>query len=316
MTNCLELVRPFATLAAEEGYENFQVFGGIGSHALTLASTEIHPDERLVTVSEEVMLAQRRVDGNLRDFDCLILDTDQSVVDGLEALAKKTIGKELELSFFGLRSLDQLTKQAKRPASSAAKVWVSDRYVTMADGEVALAQKALYPFAVDMDPALLETWHLQINGDRPLPIPHPGVTILNYLTRSISGLRPKDATKVEKLSCNIIGKAPEVLDWVVDGPGQSQIEFARILHSLGNSSAPERRLRLAGHIDIATYSAQELRDHEAFMPGADDPNANSILRAAQIKSKVVGFFEKHDQVVTMWQKYVEPRIDIITKNKG
>ncbi len=317
MKNCLDIVRPFAAALDERTITNVQMFGGIGSAALMHPEVEILPDEGLVVMHDELILPQYRdaAGRNLRDLDCLVLATDEAAVAAAEQAAADTVGTDLELSFFGLRPMSQLNDQRHNQAASLALVHVSDRYVAESEGKITHARKALFPFVVDMDVSTLDTWRLMIAGGNPMPIPHPGVTLLNYLSRSESGLRPKDEPKLNAMTSNIAAKAPGVIDWVMDGPGASQLELARILHTLREPEYGAKPLNVGGVIRIAPYGFwPDLIDHEAYMRGRPGL-AEAVLKAARLKSRGVHMAESSEGLVDFWQRKVEPRISTILKNE-
>lgn len=317
MANCIEIIKPFAQELAQTNIKG-QTVGGIGSHVLGLAGVEINPDEKYIAYDGPVELPQYRSDGTKRDLDFLVLDTDEEKVNTAESLARSTLGDALELSFFGLRTMAQMERQA-RSVASLAKVFVSDRYAEMnPDGSISRCVKALYPFASDMDLASLETWTLKLREDYVLPIPHPGMTIINYATRSIGGLRPKDRAKVNALTENVLDTAPWIHDWIMDGPGKSQIELARILQTIRKPSSRQRPLFVGNedaYIRIDPYSKEDIVKHEALIVENNNYRKRQAIVAASIaKSRVVHAGENQQRLVSFWLEHVEPRISAIVKN--
>jgi len=304
-------VRPF--MEATSHLNNIQIMGGIGSAALTHQETMIVPDEKRVIAPADLSLPQYRPDGNLRDFDALVLSTSQARVDEVKEIAKETIGDELELSFFELKPLARLQTQRMEPFRSLGQ-FVSDRYVIETDEEgIIMARRSLFPFEVAVDFETLDTWSLSI-GDkdpRPTPIPHPGTTILNYLTRSVSGLRPKDEAKVNEIAKNVVNKAPETKDWLMDGPGRSQMEFARIFHKLGRGGT----LVVGEQVEITPVKGS-LLDHPAFMiTDAPSPTQRIALGVTYAKARILHAFESNERVVTLWQRMGEKHVDKIVHNE-
>jgi len=143
MKNCVDIVRPFSEAISER--DDVQVIGGIGSAALTDKATVIVPDEKRLIASPDIFLSQYRDDGNLRDFDSLVLTTDGSHLREIEADGAKTIGTQLELSFFDLKPAARLDNHRQHPFKSLGQ-FVADRYVTQTEtGEISSAQKSLFP---------------------------------------------------------------------------------------------------------------------------------------------------------------------------
>ena len=117
--NCVDIIRPFA--AEINGSHNLQVVGGVGAFVLGTSGVEIFADERIIAASGDTdfsQIGQYRPDGNLRDFDVLVMSTDPGQIQQVEGMAQDTIGNALELSVFGLHTQQQL-EQMKQFAESA-----------------------------------------------------------------------------------------------------------------------------------------------------------------------------------------------------
>jgi hypothetical protein len=319
---CLDIVRPFAETLDDCYLTSVQLFGGIGSAALEHSGLNIGFEAREITVPAGALddLKCQRPDGTLRDLDFLVLSSDEDEVTDVENLAKTCIADgDLELSFFGLRPINQLQDQLAHPLGSLATVHLSDRYVQEEVGHIVEVKKALFPFVVDMPVDALQTWRLDIGGEQvTIPIPHPGATILNYLTRSVSGLRPKDARKVDKLVSNIARVEPEVIDWVTNGNGASQFEFARLLHTLRSFRGNPQPLIVGDALEVKPYDLSKLSQHKAFgdFVRAGRPGLMKLLiEAEHIKSRGLHFAEKQERIVTTWQGHVESHVQGLVKNK-
>lgn len=307
--NCIDIVRPFFEVTDE--LRNLQMIGGIGSYVLQNPLVEILPDEKIIYAPPSMDMSgigQFRADGNKRDFDLLVKTTDAASIKNIKDAAKDTIGDELLLSVFGLRTISELQRQRDNPYFSLAKEWVGDRYAEESGGEITRSFKALFPFAVDMDLESLENWNLVIGRTDVFPVPHPGTVILNYRTRSISGLRPKDASKVGALSRNIFNAAPEIAEWINDGPGSSQLDLARILHSLRN---PKRAAHEGRLVEIRPYDNASLATHPAMLMEKGQASAVNI---SKIKAKALHAFERQDWIVTYFQRYLEKYFSFIVGN--
>lgn len=317
MENCVDIVRPFVRALDDEHFTNVQIFGGIGSAALGHPGAELLPEEKLVVVPGDLFLPRHRNDGNLRDLDCLVKSSRPEVKDNVEIIARETIDKDkLILSIFGLRPMSQLLRQIEHPSSSMAKVQVSDRYVEEDQNSVVAAKKALFPFAVDLPVEALETWRLQIGDDQlTFPIPNPAATALNYLTRSVSGLRPKDAQKVDALTRNIADKAPALIDWMTDGPGASQLDLARILLTLRQGRTDGKELRVGGLLTIKPYKLRELGRHQAFMFAGQTHLLRGFVEIKHGISHGLHTVEANQRIVSLFQKYIEPNIQSLVKNE-
>ncbi len=318
--SCIEIVEPFARALWEEGVTNVQFMGGIGSVALTLPETEIFVNHNTVATPEtdelHEKIGQFRPNGTLRDLDGLVLSDDPEVVARVQTLAEEVIGDELELSFFGLHNMARLQRQVEHPFQSVAKVWVGDRYVTIERGQIIEAKKAIYPFAVDLPEEVLEPWWLQIGNREPMPIPSPAAAPLNYTTRSLSGLRPKDAEKVQQLVENLEQKAPELIDWMIEGPGKSQVELATVLHSIREPRDNPRSFTIGQKFERATMTDKEILQSDVFLGEQNEAVRRAILAMSRAKGRTVYQYESNPKLVKFWQEKVEPRIGAILKNKA
>lgn len=319
--NCIDIIRPFVE-RLEENPElpPVQLMGGIGSAALKHKDTVILPSEQRIVTSrsftqENPDLSRYRQNNTLRDVDALVLSDDEAKVQAVERLAEEAIGDQLDISIFRLISSEQLDRQRTAPFGfQALKTFVSDRYVYK-DGRM---DKALFPFAVPIDPAVMDSWNLEVDGQE-FPVVNPATSVLNYLTRSISGLRPKDHEKVQKIAGLVFRKAPELADWAVDGPGKSHIEFASILQTLRHGAASVRSkpaLRVGEVLEIPTQSIRDLYNHEAFLlRDADSRVQRKAISIALLKSRGLGWGESKEGLVRVFQKFVEGRLGTIIKNK-
>ena len=166
-----------------------------------------------------------------------------------------------------------------------------------------------------MPPEALETWWLQIgNRAARFPVPPPGATILNYLTRSSSGLRPKDAKKVHNMAANLQDKAPDIIEWIVDGPGASQLELARVLHTLREGRHTNRPIHVGNVFDVEQLKLGSLATHPSFMLDVNLSTRQGLVEAEHAKSAAMFALEKRPRVVTAWHQHVEPYIGRIVKN--
>lgn len=314
-TNCIDIIRPFRDeLEAAGLLEDVQFVGGIGSAALANEATVILPDEQALVAPEGLYLPRVRADGNVRDMDVLVLSSDEQRIKLIEDIAAVAIDGQLEVSIFGFRNTDHTDEQQRKPKGlKAKKTFVSDRYH---DGNGNL-DRTLFPFSVSIDPEAMATYWVEV-GDFRIPTANPPATMLNYSTRSISGLRAKDAEKVQKMAGNIFGKVPDFADWIETGPGASQLELARILHSLQGPADFKRAqtISLGGAVDIRPMPIRSLFNHDAFMLQDHDRTVQeNALALARVKSMTLRKAESYEEVVRLYQKWAERLFDGITKNR-
>lgn len=321
MRNCVEIVGPFLDSLEQPGTPPVQMLGGIGSAALLDETTVIDLDAEAATAPDDLFLPQFRDSGTLRDVDVLVLSTSAHDTETIEARAQALIGDDLEISVFGLHDDERVHAQQARPFGwLALKTFLSDRYMEHGNEDDQTAEqelsgvKALFPFAAPLDSSIMATWQLAVQN-RSMPIPHPGTTVLNYLTRSISGLRPKDASKVNTMATALFAKAPELADWIVDGPGHDQFELARVLHSLREPRDNPRSLTIGGKIELTPLDLDGLIEHPAFLlRDASLTTQQRALKLARIKARALHALESNQTIVNVFQRVAEQRLGAITKN--
>ncbi len=98
------------------------------------------------------------------------------------------------------------------------------------------------------------------------------------------------------------------MDWIVDGDGASQFEFARVLHTLREPREGARSLYVGGILPVEPYALESLTTHDAFMYSGESDWHAKLLAVEHAASSVLFMAEKRPRTVTAWQKHVEPRI--------
>ncbi len=320
-STCGEIVGRFVqALGGRPDLPPIQIIGGNGSAALLDENTVIDLDSGTMSASAACDLPRVRADGSVRDVDTLVLSTSRSKTLAVQRLGERTVRGELKVSAFGLKTMDDLERQRRRPIRSTAKLFLADRYVSTAyDGHRALIGlegfKALFPFQVPFELDALETFELAIGRQTPIPTSHPGATILNYLTRSVSGLRAKDRVKVETMAENVLSRYPEVKAWIHDGPGRPMLDLARILHTLSEPRRGARTLHLGTQLAIEPFPLVGLSELPAFMlPRAGHAVRRAAVEVSHLKSLLLARFESNNTVVAFWRRHIEDRIDRILHN--
>lgn len=318
--NCIDIIRPYIQEVTAEGMPPVQLLGGVGSVVLNDFGTVIKADERRIIAPRNLELSNYRDDGNLRDVETLVLSTREKDTVAVEKCGVQAMGDALIVEVFPFRDSARTAELQEAPfGTKALATFLSDRY--MPAGELwtpgqSQVDRVLFPFAAPVSDEALDTWTLEIDGDYEMPVPSPGAVIVNYLTRSISGLRGKDEAKVQRMAQAIFEKSPEMVDWIVDGPGSSQFELARIFHTLREPKSDPRTLTVGELLDVEALDYPELTDHQAFLlRDAEERTQRRALALAAAKSRGLHFAESLSFVVTPFQKYVEPRIGFILHNK-
>lgn len=327
--NCIDIAVSFRDeLARHPDLPDVHIMGGIGSAALQHPDTVILLDERRIIapadfltdtesaagIAAQEALATIRPEGTKRDLDLMVKSADPEHEAQVKSIAIATVQDLLEVSSFGYHDAAELEEQRRNPLGFfALRTFVSDRFLHE-DGSM---EKALFPFAVPLDGEVLENWTLEIGGQEFM-VSNPASTVLNYLTRSISGIRGvKDGGKVREMAAQIFDKAPELIEWCIDGPGQSQMELAAMLQTVrrANSLPYSKRTLDVGPLRIKAGSVRALMDHEAFMiPDAEQDVKDAIMAWSIAKSRLLGYGESQKWAITLYQKYFESIFQGITHN--
>ena len=315
---CGEIIEPFIqALQARPDLPTTQIIGGNGSAALLNEHTVIDLAARTIQAPSDCDLPKFRPDKTLRDMDTLVLSTDQDAISSVKTLAERSIGDQLKISIFGLKPIEVLNRQRSQPLRSVSRVFLADRYVSAAHDEQGRATsidgfKALYPFQAPIGSETFETFHLSTRGAVNTPTAHPGATILNYLTRSISGLRAKDLAKVAAMAENVLTRYPAIREWIHDGPGKATLDLARVLHTLSEPRRNPRVRRIGTRLQIVPYTLDELLEHPGLMASTlSHRRRRTLIELSCLKSRLVGVGESSPTLVTFWQKHIEDRLSPI-----
>ncbi len=318
--NCYEIIEPALRVLEAREMQHVQIMGGVATAPLLDARTVYLPDDDMYFAPDDITLPAQRENGTRRDLDVLVITTKPEVVASAESTVATHIGKSLELSFFGIQTVRALQAQRDRPYRSSAKVFLGDRYgQEIANGlnqsRFSELYKSLFPFAVPLSESSLATQYIKIGNKSLLPTAKPGATLLNYATRSISGLRAKDAAKIGRYADAAVRQDPSVREWIFDGPGKPLVGLAGILQTLRSHGVPQP-LHIGSHIAIPPVSLEAIRTDPAFMyREADSKLQERVLRISRLKARVLAAAEGNQQLVGAWQRYVEARIQGIIKNE-
>lgn len=169
----------------------YRVLGGIAAHAILNANT-IYWKDRVIEVDQKAQLSTKRDNGTVRDIDTLIVSSvNQEVNKAKEALID-VVGSDLSVSVFGLR------KKVKAKKTLIPNMdFVSHRTIDDEGG--------FYIHLDKVETALTDDWYDAWEVRRPqdnaplFQTLSPIAIEAGYRMRSITGVRPKDQDKVEKL---------------------------------------------------------------------------------------------------------------------
>jgi hypothetical protein len=204
--NCLEVVTGLDE--AMEGVlppddQRYFVVGGIATRALEHPETYIEHDTQTVFAHRTADKPVLRDDGSRVDIDIVIprILTPEEALE-IKHVTEVAVENELLVSIFGLlahRPVRGGFDRAKRTAAA----WTSDRTLAE-DGKLRLE---LFPLTAEIPDTVFEPWRMH-TMDTDLSIMNPAAHALNYATRSISGLRPKDSTKVARMMRRVAAETP------------------------------------------------------------------------------------------------------------
>ncbi len=296
--DCFDVVVPFLDRMAGTAIP-YQILGGVS--VLPFLAGSVEPAGRRVAGTGGLTLPTVRENGSRRDLDVLVLSTRSDPVDQVRRIAAEAVGAELETSVFSLRPLEQLRDQRERPVAATCRTFLGDRYAAEdAAGRITRVYRALFPFAVEVETGSLETWHVELGGT-VMPVQRPGSLIAGYLTRSISGVRPKDLAKVDRLARAVQAVAPGEIDWLTAGAGAPLLHLARVIHTLREPRAAHP-VRI-GPLVLSPYRRRELRELDAFLlRGAPAATRELVLAASILKARVLHRLEHSERVVGLWQR--------------
>lgn len=217
--NYFDIIRGFNQTVIDAVGEDvgYVMMGGGASAAIMHRDTVIDIENRRIKPPADIHKDQFRADnGSMADIDVLVfaIDTkdeeDITDVDRVREALEENYGSRLKIGVTGLHAAEN---QDIEPATLTQKLlknikkdWVSDRienvdgerFVTIADIKVALPEE------------YFETWEMELTNDEDgsteiIPVFHPLIQILCYLSRACHGLRPRDVEKVVEGIDNIGG---------------------------------------------------------------------------------------------------------------
>lgn len=306
MINAFDVVKPFLDDLHSETQSSVQIVGGLGMHALTLETTEIDHNAQEICIREPLTLPVLRDNGTRRDVDALVMTTDETALAHAEERLKEVVDGQLKVGAFGIHSAENFDRLVRNPLGiRAVRTALADRYMA-ADGTFT---KATFPFSVPITEESLATWHVTNNQDFYMPVSDPFTSYLDYAERSIGGRRPKDAEKLQKVAANLVSSDGHI-SALEDEKYAGQRELLDIVYSLRNAS-PADELPVVRR--KKPYTRQELLEHSACVLDPHSQIARRALRLAQAKARVVRWGDTY--LVDPWQRYIEPRVDALIKNR-
>jgi hypothetical protein len=223
--NYFDIIQGFNQTVVEAVGEEvgYVMMGGGASAALMDKNTVIDIENRRIIPPANIHKDQfRKKNGTIADIDVLVftIDTqdpdDITDVDKVRAALEVSYGSKLKIGVTGLHAGENYDK---RQASNTfldhiKKDWVSDR-LEYPDGTryVAIGDQK-----VELPAEYFETWEMELLNKQTMeietvPVFHPLLQVMCYLSRASHGVRPRDIEKVTDIMKNIGGKFGAELNW-------------------------------------------------------------------------------------------------------
>ncbi len=255
---------------------DYFIVGGVVSNILADNRTVYDVPNRLVLPDRSLELSNYRDDGSLRDIDVLILKKiSTNHLKYIEKVVLESIDGLLVPSVFGLNEYNPNRNRFKANLLD----WVSKRTID----ENGVLSYELFPLSQRVDRKSYEPWHFQTKPSQPmLPMLHPVGHLTAYSIRSISGLRPKDQQKVDRMRQNLYDAAPELFENLEESGLSGWLEFSDSLKELIESPRPIKGIK---HGDFIAFKA---------------------------KSKLLNFVESNPRMVTLsYNKFIAKLLNLI-----
>lgn len=265
--DCFEIVAGL-NQSVREHTDTYYVVGGLASAALAHPGTRFDIGQRTIIPPEDLTLPSARENGTLRDIDVLVLSPEEKKIDDVQNSVQSVVGDNLEISVFGIDSHEMYAEES-RHWSRNFKEFLSQRTVD----EQGRHRYVLRPIEQTVSEESYEPWAMLIPSDDYIQVMHPVAQLMCYKMRSISGLRSKDAQKVENIAGNIL-TIPEF---------QTELEYGVYKEWQIFANAVER------------IRKSKLKELASGYP--DTPKVDLFL--AQIKGKLLHMLESNERIVTI-----------------
>lgn len=208
--NYFDIIRGFNQTVIDAVGEDvgYVMMGGGASAALMHPETVIDVENRRIKPPANIHKDQFREDnGSMADIDVLVfaIDTkdeeDITEVDNVREALEARYGSKLKIGVTGLHAAEnqdiEPTTLTQKLLKNIKKDWVSDRvenvngerFVTIADIKVALPDEYFEPWEMELT-------NEEDGSTEVIPVFHPLIQILCYLSRACHGIRPRDIPKV------------------------------------------------------------------------------------------------------------------------
>ncbi len=223
--NYFDIIQGFNQTVVDAVGENvgYVMMGGGASAALMDSETVIDVKNRRIIPPKSIHKDQfRKTNGTRADIDVLVfaIDTkepeDITDVDRVRSALEVQYGDKLKVGVTGLHDGRNYDKRQESDSfmDHIKKDWVSDRleypdgtrYVAIGNQKVELPDEYFEPW--DM-----ELYNKKTKQVETVPVFHPLIQVMCYLSRASHGIRPRDIEKVTTIMDNVGYRFGANLEW-------------------------------------------------------------------------------------------------------
>jgi hypothetical protein len=205
---------------------NYFVLGGIPSSALKHPDTVFNHATQTISASAAASEGTIRPNGTVRDIDILV----DRVMSDSEAAAvvaevERAVQGELVVSVFGFERYQPQTRLGG--TKSLFTDWISQRTIDY-DG---VRRYELGPLSQEVAEGSYTPWTLVTEPGPSISVLSPAGHVLAYGLRSISGVRAKDADKLDAMLKRVLDE-PEFKEAITQGDFRDWLDFAVSIYDL------------------------------------------------------------------------------------
>lgn len=184
----------------------YRMLGGTALKAMT-SMQSVDANTKEIVVDNNLALSTVRENRTLRDVDYLVLTTNESKISSIKYSLEKELGDKVVTSVFGLNRYEQ---QVNRSYPIKMIDFTSDRLI---DNNGKLYYYC-HPAIAAVNAESYEEWRINMGNQKvSIPTLSPEAIRAAYLIRSVGGLRPRDASKINELDKSLEKYWPEHLDY-------------------------------------------------------------------------------------------------------
>ncbi len=210
----------------------YAVVGGLVTDALLDERTHIDYKHHRVTFSPDTVVSSLRPNGTPKDIDILAFTTKQHLVRQGSGELRATLSEEYPHTSVSLSGYDT--------SHNETSLQIVTRTVAYGDETLCLSMGSVRQEIPNTH--LEDTWTARY-GDHELRVLHPVAQLASYKTRSITGIRPKDAVKVKQLEDRLMNELPRS-EWAPYKPWDKFAQNVKEAYTLKRLFEQPDRLQL------------------------------------------------------------------------